>query len=261
LNVNGKKVPQKGYITDELTDYAVEWMRTLPKNQPYFLYLSHKAVHAEFQPAKRHEGMYKDAKFVYPPTMAADGEMAQNRPTWVKNQRNSWHGVDYPYHSTLDIADYFKRYAETLMAVDESIGRVFDALKARGELDSTLVIYMGDNGFAFGEHGLIDKRTAYEESMRVPLLARCPDLFGGGKTVKEVVAGIDIMPTVLATAGAAVPKGDELAAAGARAGGAVAEGVVVRVLLGAEFPADADDAFVARGAVQVHPVPGDLGYR
>ncbi len=207
LNVNGKKVPQKGYITDELTDYAVEWMRTLPKNQPYFLYLSHKAVHAEFQPAKRHEGMYKDAKFAYPPTMAADGEMAQNRPTWVKNQRNSWHGVDYPYHSTLDIADYYKRYAETLMAVDESIGRVFDELKTRGELDSTLVIYMGDNGFAFGEHGLIDKRTAYEESMRVPLLARCPELFGGGKTVKEVVAGIDIMPTVLATAGAAGPKG------------------------------------------------------
>ena len=207
LNVNGKKVQQKGYITDELTDYAVEWMRALPKGQPYFLYLSHKAVHAEFQPAKRHEGMYKDTKFVYPPTMAADGEMAQNRPTWVKNQRNSWHGVDYPYHSTLDIADYYKRYAETLMAVDESIGRVFDALKERGELDSTLVIYMGDNGFAFGEHGLIDKRTAYEESMRVPLLARCPELFGGGKTVKEVVAGIDILPTVLAAAGAAGPKG------------------------------------------------------
>ena len=161
LNVNGKKVPQKGYITDELTDYATDWMRTLPKGQPYFLYLSHKAVHAEFQPAKRHEGTYKDATFVYPPTMAAEGEMAQNRPTWVKNQRNSWHGVDYPYHSTLDIADYYKRYAETLMAVDESIGRVFDALKARGELDSTLVIYMGDNGFAFGEHGLIHKRTAY----------------------------------------------------------------------------------------------------
>lgn len=207
INVNGKNVPQKGYITDELTDYAVDWMRTLPKGQPYFLYLSHKAVHAEFQPAKRHEGMYKDEKFVYPPTMAAEGEMAQNRPTWVKNQRNSWHGVDYPYHSTLDIADYYKRYAETLMAVDESIGRVFDELKTRGELESTLVIYMGDNGFAVGEHGLIDKRTAYEESMRVPLLARCPELFGGGRTVKEVVAGIDIMPTVLGVAGAAGPKG------------------------------------------------------
>ncbi len=207
LSVNGKKVPQKGYITDELTDYALDWLRTLPKEQPYFMYLSHKAVHAEFEPAARHKGKYKDAKFVYPPTMAATGEMAQNRPMWVQNQRNSWHGVDFPYHSELDIADYYKRYAETLLAVDESIGRVLDELKKRGELDSTLVIYMGDNGFAFGEHGLIDKRTAYEESMRVPLLARCPALFSGGRTVKEVVAGLDIMPTVLDTCGVKPPAG------------------------------------------------------
>ena len=171
------------------------------------MYLSHKAVHAEFEPAPRHKGRYKDAKFVYPPTMQATGEMAQHRPMWVQNQRNSWHGVDYPYHSTLDIADYYKRYAETLLAVDESVGRVLSEVQKRGELDSTLVIYMGDNGFAFGEHGLIDKRTAYEESMRVPLLARCPELFSGGRTVKEVVAGLDIMPTVLATAGAQTPSG------------------------------------------------------
>ena len=83
----------------------------------------------------------------------------------------------------------------------------FDELQKRGELDSTLVIYMGDNGFAFGEHGLIDKRTAYEESMRVPLLARCPELFSGGRSVKEVVAGLDIMPTVLDAAGASIPAG------------------------------------------------------
>ena len=207
LNINGKKVPQKGYITDELTDYALDWLKTLPKEQPYFMYLSHKAVHAEFIPAERHKGRYKDAKFTYPPTMAAEGEMAQSRPMWVKNQRNSWHGVEYPYHSTLDIAEYYQRYAETLLAVDESVGRVLDELKRRGELDSTLVIYMGDNGFAFGEHGLIDKRTAYEESMRVPLLARCPELFSGGRTVKEVVAGLDIMPTVMEAARAAIPAG------------------------------------------------------
>lgn len=207
LNINGRKTPQRGYITDELTEYALEWLRTLPKEQPYFLYLSHKAVHAEFHPAKRHEGMYKDAQFVYPPTMAAEGEMARHRPMWVQNQRNSWHGVDYAYHSKLDIGEYYKRCAETLMAVDESTGRVFDELKKRGELDSTLVIYMGDNGFAFGEHGLIDKRTAYEESMRVPLLARCPELFSGGRAVTQVVAGLDIMPTVLDAAGAAIPPG------------------------------------------------------
>jgi Arylsulfatase A and related enzymes len=207
LNVNGKRVPQKGYITDELTDYAVDWLSKQPKNKPYFLYLSHKAVHAEFVPAERHKGKYKNAKFVPPPTMAAEGDMARNRPMWVRNQRNSWHGVDYPYHSTLSLEEYYKRYAETLCAVDDSVGRILDTLRQRGELDSTLVIYMGDNGFAFGEHGLIDKRTAYEESMRVPLLVRCPELFRGGRTLTEVVANIDIMPTCLEAANVPIPSG------------------------------------------------------
>jgi N-acetylglucosamine-6-sulfatase len=207
LNVNGKKVPQKGYITDELTDYALDWLNNLPKDQPFFLYLSHKAVHADFVPPERHKGRYKDAQFVVPKTMAKDGEYAQGRPMWVQNQRNSWHGVDYPYHTSLDVGEYFKQYAETLMAVDDSIGRVLDTLSKRGELDSTLVVYMGDNGFAFGEHGLIDKRTAYEESMRVPMLARCPELFRGGRTVNEIVANVDIMPTVLDAAGVAAPQG------------------------------------------------------
>lgn len=132
--------------------------------------------------------------------------MARNRPMWTQNQRNSWHGADNPYNTDLSLADYYKIYAETLLAVDESLGRVFEALKQRGELDSTLVVYMGDNGFQFGEHGLIDKRTAYEESMRVPMLARCPDLFHGGQVLKEVVAGIDILPTFLSAAGLEPPK-------------------------------------------------------
>jgi N-acetylglucosamine-6-sulfatase len=122
LNVNGRRVPQKGYITDELTDYALDWLKTVNRSQPYFLYLSHKAVHAEFIPAERHKGRYKDQTFVPPATMAASGEMARHRPMWVQNQRNSWHGVDYPYHSDLDIAEYYKRYAETLLGVDDSLG-------------------------------------------------------------------------------------------------------------------------------------------
>jgi N-acetylglucosamine-6-sulfatase len=164
-------------------------------------------VHSEFIPADRHKGRFKDAKFVPPPTIAPTGEMAQSRPMWVQNQRNSWHGVDFPYHSDLNIEEYYKRYAETLLAVDEGVGRVLDALRKRGELDSTLVIYMGDNGFAFGEHGLIDKRTAYEESMRVPMLVRCPELFSGRNTVPQVVANLDIMPTCLAAAGLSAPAG------------------------------------------------------
>jgi N-acetylglucosamine-6-sulfatase len=201
LNVDGRRVPQKGYITDELTDYALDWLKD--RRKPFFLYLSHKAVHADFLPAERHRGRYADAEFT-PPRSMNEGK---HRPMWVQAQRNSWHGVDFPYHSDLNIAAYYRRYAETLLGVDESLGRVMDFLRERKLFDSTLVVYMGDNGFAFGEHGLIDKRTAYEESMRVPMLLHCPELFPPGSVLSEVVANIDIAPTLLEAAGVRNPGG------------------------------------------------------
>lgn len=204
LNVNGKRVPQKGYITDELTDYALEWLGNRRGDKPFMLYLSHKGVHADFVPADRHKDQAENLPFVAPLTMNPDN--VKDAPMWVRNQRNSWHGVDFPYHSDLNIEAYFKRYAETLRSVDDSVGRVMEWLKQSGKLEETLVIYMGDNGFAFGEHGLIDKRTAYEESMRVPMLAHCPQLFKGGTTSDKVVANIDIAPTMLEAAGLQAPK-------------------------------------------------------
>jgi N-acetylglucosamine-6-sulfatase len=201
LNVNGRHVPQKGYITDELTDYAIDWLSKRDKQRPWMMHLAHKAVHADFVPAPRHAGRYAKAEFTYPKTMKAG---VDGRPIWVENQRNSWHGVDFAYHGTLDIADYYKRYMETLLAVDEGLAKIMALLEQRGELDDTLIVYMGDNGFMFGEHGLIDKRAAYEESMRVPMLARCPALFGA-RVVDQVVANIDIAPTMLAAAGLEAP--------------------------------------------------------
>ena len=207
LNINGQRVPQKGYITDELTDYALEWLKTQkPKEKPFFLYLSHKAVHADFTPAERHLGLYENAKFIKPATEANTPENNAGKPRWLRDQRNSWHGVDFPYHSALDIEQYYKRYCETLLAVDDSVGRVLQQLKVMGIHDDTLVIYMGDNGFMFGEHGLIDKRVAYEESIRVPMIMQCPALFSGGRTVEQVVANIDIAPTVLEVAGLKAPS-------------------------------------------------------
>lgn len=203
LNVNGKRVAQKGYITDELTDYALDWLEKRRVDRPFMLYLAHKGVHSEFVPAERHTGRYAKERFIEPRTQSI--EMRSLFPMWVQNQRNSWHGVDFPYHSDLNIAEYYKRYAETLLGVDESVARINGWLEKQGLLDSTLVIYMGDNGFAFGEHGLIDKRTAYEESMRVPMLMQCPQLFRGGTTVDQVVANIDIAPTLLEAAGLRPP--------------------------------------------------------
>lgn len=203
LNVDGKSVPQKGYITDELTNYALEWLGGRRGDKPFMLYLSHKAVHAEFIPAERHRGRYENEKFVAPKTM--DPKNVDGAPMWVQNQRNSWHGVEFPYHSSLDIGEYYKRYAETMLAVDEGLGKVIELLKSKGWFDSTLIIFMGDNGFAFGEHGLIDKRTAYEESMRVPMVMHCPELFKGGTVVSQVVANIDISPTILEAAALKAP--------------------------------------------------------
>ena len=205
LNVDGKKVPQKGYITDELTDYCVDWIRKRDGKKPFFAYLSHKAAHAMFVPAKRHAGRYKNAKVVPPRTQANTPANNRGKPRWVRDQRNSWHGVDFPYHSNLDIATFYRQYCEVLLAVDDSLGRVMDALKEKGMLDSTLILYLGDNGFCFGEHGLIDKRQAYEASMRIPLMAHCPELFQAGTTVKQVVANIDIAPTILEAAGLKTP--------------------------------------------------------
>lgn len=204
LNVNGEQVPQKGYITDELTDYAVDWLQGRKENKPFMLYLSHKGVHADFIPAERHEGQLKEHHFNPPQTMQPGNH--KDAPRWVFNQRNSWHGVEYPYHSNLDIGEYYKKYAEALLSVDESVGRVMAYLKEHKLLENTLIIYMGDNGFAFGEHGLIDKRTAYEASMRVPMLAHCPAIIEPGTEIAEVVANIDIAPTILEAAGLQAPE-------------------------------------------------------
>ncbi len=205
LNVDGKRVKQKGYITTELTGYALDWLKQrTPEEKPFFLYLSHKAVHANFTPEPKYEGKLKDLPFTRPASESSTpGNLLQ--PRWLRDQRNSWHGVDYPYHSDLDIEEYYKRYCETLSSVDDSIAEVLQQLKDMGIYEDTLVIYMGDNGFMFGEHGLIDKRVAYEPSMRVPMLVQCPSLIKGGTVVDEMIANIDVGPTVMDAMGLRKP--------------------------------------------------------
>jgi arylsulfatase A-like enzyme len=201
FNINGKHVKQKGYITDELTDYTLNWLeQERDSTKPFFVYLSHKAVHANFDPAKRHREQYSDVEIKVPDNQADTAENYRGKPMWVKNQRNSWHGVDFPYHSDLDFQEYKRQYHRALSAVDDSLGRITAWLKANNLEHNTAVILMGDNGFMFGEHGLIDKRNAYEESMRVPLVAYIP----GAKqnyVVEDMAANIDIAPTILDIAG------------------------------------------------------------
>lgn len=225
INTNGEWIQYKDstYVTDLLTEHAIQFMKDQRQaDKPFFVYLSHKGVHDNFSAAKRHKDCYKDKELVLPQTINTPYYGVKNLPTisketgkaafgkdyygekmspnWVKNQRESWHGVDYSYHGRpWDVQ--VRKYCETLRSVDESIGAVLDYLKEAGLDDNTLVIYMGDNGFAWGEHGLIDKRQFYEESVRVPMLVRCPGLFEGGKVIENMIQNVDIAPTIMACAG------------------------------------------------------------
>lgn len=211
LNFDGERRQVEGYTTDLLTDYALDWIEKQKDNdQPFFTYISHKAVHAEFYPAERHDSRYADADIPKPQSMKYIEENYEGKPDWVREQRFSWHGVDYMYHNRDDhpqsLDEIITEYSESLMAVDESINRVLDYLEENGLAENTLVIYMGDNGFMLGEHGLIDKRQAYEESMRVPMLAWAPGFIEPGTTIEENILNIDMTPTFLDLAGGSMPE-------------------------------------------------------
>jgi arylsulfatase A-like enzyme len=105
------------------------------------------------------------------------------------------------YHGAIPFDQFYRLYLETLQSVDESVERVLDWVKQNNLQNNTMVVYMGDNGFSFGEHGLIDKRHAYEESMRVPLLVWAPGMVKPRSVVEQVIMNVDIAPTFLELAG------------------------------------------------------------
>lgn len=145
------------------------------------------------------------SKFYGTPTIPKTAVNYRDIPQWVRKQRFSWHGVDYMYHGAIPFDRFYRLYLETLQSVDESVERVLTWVKQNNLQNNTMVVYMGDNGFSFGEHGLIDKRHAYEESMRVPLLVWAPGMVKSRSVVEQVVMNVDIAPTFLELAGLKKP--------------------------------------------------------
>jgi arylsulfatase A-like enzyme len=206
LNVDGREVPQKGYITDELTDYAMQWLdQERDPNRPFFLYLSHKAVHSDPLPAQRHAHQYDGFDFKLPASAANTAENYAGKPMWVYNQRNTWHGIDFFYNSDMKMTEYLEHYYSTLSAVDDSLGRLLAWLKENRLEENTLVVFTSDNGFLIGEHGLIDKRNAYQPSVRVPMVMYQPGTVPAGVTNSGRVRNLDFAPTFLELAGAPRP--------------------------------------------------------
>lgn len=202
LSYDGRQEKRQGYLTDILTQEALKFIGE-KKADPFCLFLSHKAVHGFCEPAARHRELYRTEPIPYPKSMADTDEAYRGKPDWVRRQRRSWHGVDGMYNRTISFDKNYRDYCTTLMALDDSIGQVLSTLEDNRLLQSTLVLYMSDNGFQFGEHGLIDKRTMYESSIRIPMLAHCPDLFEANQKVRGMALNIDVAPTLLDAAGLA----------------------------------------------------------
>ncbi|MHC4510909.1 MAG: sulfatase/phosphatase domain-containing protein, partial [Planctomycetota bacterium] len=182
-------VRSETYVTDELTSYAIEFLRKR-RSRPFMLYLSHKAVHAPFTPAKRHANLYSDVEIK---SQHNPKDNLQTKPPWGRKMDKNW---------KTQILSYF----QSLVAVDESLGRVLDTLEEINALDDTAVIFSSDNGYFHGEHGgMWDKRAAYEPSMRIPLIMRYPKLTGRGTHCEELALNIDLAPTILELAAVPIP--------------------------------------------------------
>lgn len=216
LNENGREFQAQGYMTDILTDHAVRFVEK-EREKPFCMVLAHKAVHEPFTPADRHQDAFPDARIPEPANFKDD---YSGKPEWQRRllehgggKREKWlANKDKPVPPTLEPGQWNGReprrldYYRALMAVDDSIGRVLDALDRKGVLDDTVVVFAGDNGFFVGEHRKGDKRLAYEESIRIPWLIRYPRMIEPGTRISRMALNIDLAPTFLDLAGAKAPK-------------------------------------------------------
>ncbi|MBI4905560.1 MAG: sulfatase [Acidobacteria bacterium] len=197
VNLNGKRQRMQGNMTDILTDEARKFIAA-NASRPFCLYLSHKAVHAPFQAPERHQKLFEGLPVPRPKTLPYKEEYYRQWPDWVRLRRATRHGVDGAIDSDESWEVHYRRYCQCLIGIDESLGQIFTELEKNKLLEDTLVVYMGDNGFMWGEHGLIDKRAMYEPSIRIPLLMHCPSLFGAGaRAVDAMALNLDIAPTFL----------------------------------------------------------------
>ncbi len=189
VNIDGEVHDLTGHITDILTDYAVEFLRQR-RQSPFLLIVSHVAVHAPFTPQQRFAGVHASDPIVAPPTFNTD---ELNKPAFLRSRII---GPD-----TTSLVRTIRRYRDTLTGVDASVGTILSTMSSLALLDSTLIILTGDNGLLLGEHNLSDKRVAYEESIRIPLILRYPRWFPPATVSEAMALNLDIAPTVLEAVG------------------------------------------------------------
>lgn len=215
MNRNGKRELVSGYVTDILTEEALAFIKA-NRDKPFALNLWHKAAHGPFQPAPRHADVFDNVNFPKPETWEND---LRDRPSWMR--RGRLYGVHLqPWRNsegktipdvvpskpfTKKSTAKFINHLSTLLAVDDSLGRIMAKLEELNLIDNTLVIFTADNGFFLGEYARGDKRLQDEASMRVPMIIQYPPLNNSGETIDAIGLNIDFAPTILDLAGVEIP--------------------------------------------------------
>jgi N-acetylglucosamine-6-sulfatase len=216
LNINGTYEQRQGYITDLLNDFALEFLER-KRTKPFSLFLAHKAVHPDaeqaadgrldlvgYLPAERHKNLYKGCVFPRLPNMLPPEQVAKQKPAWAEafqlKRTDRARSLLEPIHAGSQ--EEIRLRAAMMASVDEGVGKIFEVLERTGQLDNTLILFFGDNGYFFGEHALgPERRFAYEAGIRSPFIVRFPPKIKSGTHIDRLVICQDIAPTLIELAG------------------------------------------------------------
>jgi arylsulfatase A-like enzyme len=216
LNEHGKYVQRRGYITDIMNSMAVDYVKRKHR-KPWSLWFAHKAVHPDAEQAadgtfkmdgyvvaERHKDLYKGCIFPKKPNMIPAAELIKQKPAWAEAVELRKRPESRVLHEAIHSGEQEepRLRAAMMAAVDEGVGMLFEALEETGQLDDTFILFLGDNGYFFGEHGIgPERRFAYEEGIRCPFTVRYPRRVKAGSRQPGLVLCQDIAPTMIELAG------------------------------------------------------------
>lgn len=253
MNVNGQSEAHgskpKDYLTDVLAKKAQDIIASTPPATPLFMYFAPKAPHGPATPAPRHEGDF--ASHPLEQTGSFNEADMSDKPQYM--QRASLTPAEIA-----DLQDLDRSRLESLLAVDQAVEKIVNALDAAGRLARAYIFFVTDNGYLLGEHRRTAKLVPYEEVVRMSLLVRGPDV-PRGQTNNAMVANIDIAPTIAALAKATPPAFVDGRSFAATFSGPASErqALLLETFGGEETdPEELEESEALRALVNAAPVPG-----
>lgn len=191
-------LPERLHPTAWTGSSAVRFLETYDRDRPFFLKVSFARPHSPYDPPARYMREFEDADI----PAATAGEWAGPFGPRSSAEPSLWHGDLGP----AQVRHSRQGYYGSIRFIDDQVGRILDALHARGLYDRTLIVFVSDHGDMLGDHHHWRKCYPYEGSARIPMLVRWPDgLIAArrGQVRDEVAELRDVMPTFLAAAGVA----------------------------------------------------------